>query len=236
MRERIINGDLQKFQPHEVLEYLLFSFIPRRDTNALAHELINKFGSFNGVLNADSSSLAQVPGMTQNAALFLSSLPVVFRQYLVNLHNPKTKLSGRGEVRDYMWGMCIGLTEERAIVAALDAQDNVLACDEFSKGTADKVQLHIRDIVNFVMRRNGSKVIIAHNHPSGNTYPSPDDIAFTKELHYTLETMELKLLDHFIFTNENYYSFESSGRMKEIENHTTELKEGVWKHEPISQD
>ena len=81
MRERILLSGIESLQPHEVLEYLLYHAIPRKDTNGIAHELISKFGSFNGVLNADYDALLDVNGMTANAALLLTSLKGVFRMY-----------------------------------------------------------------------------------------------------------------------------------------------------------
>ena len=72
MRERILLSGIESLQPHEVLEYLLYHAIPRKDTNGIAHELISKFGSFNGVLNADYNALLDVNGMTANAALLLT--------------------------------------------------------------------------------------------------------------------------------------------------------------------
>ena len=74
MRERILLSGIESLQPHEVLEYLLYHAIPRKDTNGIAHELISKFGSLNGVLNADYDALLDVNGMTANASLLLTSL------------------------------------------------------------------------------------------------------------------------------------------------------------------
>ncbi len=69
MRDKIRKGGLGSFQQHEILEYLLFSFVPRKDTNEIAHALIDKFSSLSGVLNASEEDLEKVSGMTQNAAL-----------------------------------------------------------------------------------------------------------------------------------------------------------------------
>lgn len=82
MRDKIRKGGLGSFQQHEILEYLLFSFVPRKDTNEIAHALIDKFSSLSGVLNASEEDLEKVSGMTQNAALFLATLPDVFRAYV----------------------------------------------------------------------------------------------------------------------------------------------------------
>ena len=74
MRERIKCGGINALKDHEVLEYLLYPFVPRKDTNPLAHKLIEKYGTFGGVLRSSYEELLSVRGMTQNAALFLTSL------------------------------------------------------------------------------------------------------------------------------------------------------------------
>ena len=228
MRERIMNGDLEKLQPHEVLEYLLFSFIPRKDTNGIAHALIKEFGSFYGVLNADPVRLSKVSGMTQNAALFLSNLPAVFRVYMLNKSKSKVQLHGRGEIREYMRDMYWALTEERVCAMILDPHDCVVATKEFDKGTGDSVNLNVRALVDFALGNKHCKLVLAHNHPSGVVTPSANDVAVTKELHYTLNTLDIELLDHYIFCDEKYFSFEEDGLMKDIKNNTKTLKEGVW--------
>ena len=81
LREKIVSAGIESLQPHEILEFLLFAFIPRKDTNAIAHELINTFGSFADVLSTDVDRLMAVKGMTKNAAIFLNSLPDVLRVY-----------------------------------------------------------------------------------------------------------------------------------------------------------
>ena len=79
MRERIASDGIRSLHDHEVLEYLLFPFVPRRNTNEIAHRLMEKFGTFSEVFNADAADLAAVSGMTENAALFFSVLPEVLR-------------------------------------------------------------------------------------------------------------------------------------------------------------
>ena len=228
MRERIMDGDLEKLQPHEVLEYLLFSFIPRKDTNGIAHALINEFGSFYGVLNADPVRLSRVSGMTENAALFLSNLPAVLRVYMRNKSQSRVQLHGRGEIREYMRDMCWALTEERVYAMILDPHDCVVATREFDRGTGDSVTLNVRALVDFALGNKHCKLVLAHNHPSGVTNPSASDIAATTDLQYTLKTVDVDLLDHYIFCDDKCFSFEEAGLMKKIREKTKTLKEGVW--------
>ena len=76
LREKIRKNGIKDLEPHEVLEYLLFSFVPRRNTNDIAHRLLHKFGSLSAVFDADYNALVEVEGMTQNAALFITQINV----------------------------------------------------------------------------------------------------------------------------------------------------------------
>lgn len=214
MRERIAAGGIASLQDHETLEFLLYAFIPRKDTNAIAHTLIDTFGSFSGVLNADAERLREVPGMTANAAIFLATLPEVFRKYLNATDNKRVSLKGRGAARKYMGNRLYGASVEQTFVAALDAQDQLIVCDSLSSGSGNSVGLSVRDVVDFALRHKASSIILAHNHPSGNTEPSQQDYDLTLEILSTLNSVGVTLQDHFVFCGTSYYSFEEQGKLE----------------------
>ena len=88
LRERYLTEGLDNFPPHNVLELLLFYSVPRRDTNVLAHRLIEQFGSLVGVLNAAPEQLAQVEGIGMNAALHLHLVADIARRYYAEAISP----------------------------------------------------------------------------------------------------------------------------------------------------
>ena len=218
MRERIEKSGISSLQNHEILEYLLYAFIPRKNTNDIAHALIDKFGSCAGVLNADESALSEVDGMTRNAAIFIASLPEIFREYLNDVNSPKQSLSGRGVVRKFLGAKLYGLPYEQVVAVALDSKDQLISVEQISKGDGASVNLTVRDIVSFAIRHKAVNVVIAHNHPSGQTSPSQADVEMTADLFDTLSTIGVCLEDHFIFSGSLYYSFTDSGRMERIKN------------------
>lgn len=232
MRDRVLQNGIDSLQSHEMLEYLLYPFIPRKDTNEIAHRLIDEFGSFSALLNADAHRIQSVKGVTHNAAVFLASLPDVFRRYLGENSQQRTSLSGRGAARNFIGSMLYGVPEERVIAVALDAHDGILKCDVIATGSGDTVILSVRDIVNFALKYMASGMIIAHNHPSGSTSPSPQDFALTRELLWTLDSVNVKLLDHYIFCLDEYYSFEEEGKLRMMrEEKSASLKEGILFYE-----
>lgn len=228
MRDRIERNGLEGLEIHEVVEYLLFSFVPRRDTNAIAHRLINEFGSLSGIMNASVDRIESVKGMTHNAALFLSTLPDVFRKYLVELEAPRQSLAGRGSARAFLGGKLFGVGYEIVYAAAVDAHDQLIDCSRLSTGSGDAVDLSIRKITDYALRHNASGILLAHNHPSGNVQPSHADVELTFQALVTLANVGVKLLDHFIFCGSEYYSFEEKGQLNQLNNVNKMLKEGLY--------
>ncbi len=227
MRDRIAKQGIESLQPHEALEYLLYSFVPRRDTNALAHSLIDKFGSLAGVFGADAALLEEVPGMTANAAQFLNVLPGVFRMYLDQRTVQKTSLKGRAAARMFMGNKLFGIKEEQIYIAALNVHEDLICCDRLATGAGDAVSVTVRSIVDYAIRNKANGILLAHNHPSGNVNPSHADVELTYTILDTLSNVEVKLLDHFIFCGTEYYSFEEDGRLGRMLKTKTTFKDGI---------
>lgn len=231
MRDRIRRSDLSALQDHEILEYILYAFVPRKDTNEIAHALIERFGSFSGVLNADESALREVDGMTANASLFISVLPDVFRKYVEDNDKARQSLKGRGVARDFVGNKLYGKRVEQVFAVALDAHDGVINSRLLSSGSADAVELKVRAVVDFALKNHASNILIAHNHPSGNISPSQKDVEVTREVFDTLSALGITLEDHLIFSGKDYYSFEENGLLEKIKTANNCLKEGITFYE-----
>ena len=93
------------------------------------------------------------------------------------------------------------------VVISLDIKFGVKNIDTLSVGTVDKVQVFVREVVKNAMNAEASKVIIAHNHPSGTLDPSKEDRLLTERIAHGLSTVDIELVDHLIITSESYYSF-----------------------------
>ncbi len=218
MRERILKNGIDSLQDHEVLEYMLFDFIPYKDTNEMGHDLINLGGSFKGVFDLSYDKLLQVKGMTKRAALFFSVFADLARKYISGDTRRKIMLKGRGAVRDYLRPRFKGLEVEVAFCLAMDPHDQVIACEPLKKsGRGDGVDVSLGDLKEFAERTKASQIVLAHNHPSGLLTPSASDINFTISALFTLESLGYEFSDHIIFgKGDDYYSFNDAGKLKEM--------------------
>ncbi len=228
MRQRVIENGIDSLQPHEVLEYLLFYAIPRKDTNELAHTLIDSFGSLSAVFSADYEALLQTKNMTENAAHLLSSIPQILRYYDRDLQSGKKKVVSRKDCLSHLRTFFIGATEEKVYLLCLDADNNIIKTQLIAKGQPAQVSLEPRAVVSEAMKQKAVAVILAHNHPSGKVEPSTADIEITKSIAVALELISVKLYDHYIFTNTTHFSFFENGLVDLINKNVDRfLKEGV---------
>ena len=211
MRTRFREEGLDHFKEHEVLELLLYYTIPRKDTNPIAHELINRFGSLAQVLEARPEELAKVDGMGDGAATFLSLITSVGRYYLVNRTIQETILPTIEKCGQYLVPFFHGRRNEMVYILCLDAKCKVLCCKEMGEGSVNSAGVPIRRIVEAALGANATSVILAHNHPSGFALPSGEDVQTTKRVALALDAVEIQLVDHIVVADDDFVSLAQSG-------------------------
>jgi DNA repair protein RadC len=195
----------------QFLEMLLFYAIPRRDTNVLAHALLDRFNSLRGVLDADPSALERVEGIGENAAIFLKTVREALRRYTTEPLKGQRYILSSSDAGEYFVPILQYETEEKAYLMCLDARGRIISCSEVASGTLSTININIRQIVDDAVRRRCTTVILAHNHPNGYAFPSAEDRIFTDELKKALKIMEIRLKDHIIVADDDYVSFAQSG-------------------------
>ncbi len=207
LRQRMIKEGLSGFQDHEVLELLLFQYLPRKDTNKLAHDLINKFGSFANVLDATPAQLMTVKGISETTACNLAVLKEVWQRYRRNSAE-KISLCKLSSIIQYAQQLMAESYSERLVVVYVDAATNFLLSEEFTSESKQEVNVDMKKIIASAVRANAGGVMLFHCHVDGPCVPSDADIVFTEKLYVTLANMGIVLLEHLIFNNkEEYYSF-----------------------------
>ncbi|MEF2623112.1 MAG: JAB domain-containing protein [Angelakisella sp.] len=215
LRERYLSEGLDGFPPHNVLELLLFYSVPRRDTNVLAHRLIEQFGSLVGVLNAAPEQLAQVEGIGMNAAVHLHLVADIARRYYAEAITPPPNDAQREDLMRYygkkLVAACNGLPEETLYLVCLDNNLREISTDRISTGAPNAVQLPGRKIAEVALRHHAPSILLAHNHPRGLAIPSREDIAATLSLRDALRAISVDLIDHFIIAGSDYVSMAQSG-------------------------
>lgn len=214
LKERFRSEGLDGFTEVQVLELLLFYSVPRKDTNEIAHALLEKFGTLAQVLDANPADLEKVPGMGSSSALFLKLLSAAGRRYQISRTERATILRTLEQCGAYLQPRFFGRKHEAVFLLCLDAKCKVLACKQVGEGSVNSAGVPIRRIVETALSANATMVVLAHNHPSGLALPSADDIQTTKRLAVALDTVEITLIDHLVFSDDDYVSMAQSGYYK----------------------
>lgn len=207
VRERYLKEGIDSFEPHQALELILFYAIARKDTNELAHKLLDKFGSLNGVFGASPKELMSVDGIGEGTAVFLNLFSQIRRKCeLDEIKKPKCILTSC-EAGEFCKKLFLGRLYECFFMIALNGKNEVVNYEKISEGTLNEVNIQPRKVVSFALQNNAAKIIIAHNHPGGIVMPSQDDIDSTGMLKQALKIIGVEMSDHIIVSGSQYVSF-----------------------------
>ena len=211
VKNRFLNEGLDSFEQHQILELILFYSIPRKDTNSIAHYLINKYGSLSGVLEADPKDLINVPGVSNNTAILLTLIPSLTRIYLKDKWGNKPVLDSPVKAGEYLLSLFCGKKYEVFYLICLDAQNRLNYAAQVFEGTINEAPIYPRLIVETALRHQANSVILSHNHPGGTLYPSDADIDATKKIISLLDSISIQVMDHIIVADDKYFSFAEKG-------------------------
>ena len=213
LRVNFIENGLDGFNELNSLELLLFYAIPRRDTNELAHRLLDRFGSLNGVFDASFYELMEVDGIGENAASLITLIPEIMRKSRISEVSDTKVITSSAAAGKYLVPRFLYQKIEILLLLCLDSQKRIISCVEVNRGVVNTVDANARRIVEMALKYRASSVIIAHNHPDGVAIPSREDDGTTQLIGRALASVGITLADHIIVAGESYASYADSGMM-----------------------
>ena len=208
MRERFLATDSPTLQEHELLEMLLFYTNARGNTNDTAHSLIEAFGSFEAVMEADMDALCAVGGIGQKSALHLRLISHACKQYMIAKITPSKKepqaLDSTEKLVSFLAARFLGAQKELAVALLINNAMMPIDCFPVGDGTVSSLSLSVRNIAERAYAKHAAGVILAHNHPAGIAVPSTEDVKVTHHLKEALSLLEIPLFEHFVFAGNSY--------------------------------
>ena len=199
MRERVQNYGLDSLAEHEALEYVLYLTNAQKDTNGIAHDLIDRFGDFAAVLEASEEELCTVEGVGPATARMLHLLPEISRYYGRSRTSTTRCIRTTEQMGSYLMAKFAWSDYERAMLVSLDSRKRVRAAVWLREGTTDRVSLDIKDVVSAAIK--------------GAALPSMEDLEATGNIARALGLVNIHLLDHFILTDTEYFSMRDANRL-----------------------
>ena len=213
MKSSFKKNGLDSMNDVNALELLLFYAIPRRDTNVIAHALLDHFGSLSRVFSASIQELCAVEGVGENTAVLISMIPQLVRNSMVSDAEKITVIKNSKDAGKYLVPRFAFEQDEVALLVCLDSQKRVIGCFELGRGVVNKVSVDVRKVVELALRYKASSVILSHNHPDSFALPSLADTAMTEQLYRSLRLVGITLADHIIVSGEDYVSYLDSGML-----------------------
>ena len=167
MRERVQSYGLDSLAEHEALEYVLYLTNAQKDTNGIAHDLIDRFGDFAAVLEASEEELCTVEGVGPSTARMLHLLPQISRYYGRSRTSTTRCIKTTEQMGSYLMAKFAWSDYERAMLVSLDSRKRVRAAVWLREGTSDRVSLDIKNVVAAAIKGGTDAVVLCHNHPNG---------------------------------------------------------------------
>jgi len=212
VKTEFLTRGMEGWADHRVLELLLFYAIPQGDVNALAHALIDRFGSLSGVFDASLEELKRVPGVGDHTAVLIRMIPSIAGRYVSDRASRGTIIENTEdairEFRPYFYGA----RNEMVYVLCTDGKGKLLGVRRVSEGCVESAEVNIRRTVEEAMALRAVRIYLAHNHISNLAIPSRADWATTDELRMILGNIGLTLMDHIVFVDDDAVSLRETDR------------------------
>ena len=211
LRQKLLTRGANALEDYELLETLLFAFLPRRDVKPIAKTLLGRFGSLSAVLAAPASDLAAIDGMGETSAAYIKATAELHLRAAREDIAARPVISSWTALLAYVRGHLQHETREQFRVLFLDRKNQLIADEIMSQGTVDHAPVYPREIARRALELAASSLILVHNHPSGDTTPSRADISITREIVDALTPFEISVHDHLIVGTGGVTSFKSAG-------------------------
>lgn len=213
LRERFLQSGLDGFLDYEIVELLLTLGTPRKDCKQVAKAAIKKFGGLRGVLEATPADLRQIKGIGSSNYFGLKLFQDIEERLAKEKIPVRITLNSSRSVAKYLQKSIGKERKEHFVALYLNSKNHLLSEETISIGTVDANLVHPREVFNPAVRLLSTQVIIAHNHPSNDLLPSPEDVAITRRLQEAAKIFGIELLDHIIVGKDNHSSLREQNLM-----------------------
>jgi DNA repair protein RadC len=206
LRERFHNAGPDALSDYELLEMVLFSAQPRRDTKPLAKTLLRRFGSFAETVHAPETLLREVDGMGDASITQLKLVAAASSRIAKGQLNQRTLLSSWNDVIAYCRTSMAFADKEQFRLLFLDKRNQLIADEVQQTGTVDHTPVYPREVIKRALELSATAILLVHNHPSGDPTPSQADIHMTKAIIDIAAPLGISVHDHIIVSKAGHAS------------------------------
>jgi len=212
-RERLFQVGVSALSTHELLTLLISSGTQRRSASHIAHDILQRFTSLADLASRDVVELMSIHGMGTAKATTLCAAFELARRIQAEPFSERVTVTTPAILAQLLVPRMRHLRTESFRVVLLNSANQVLRDVCVSDGSLNAVLIHPREVFRLAIAECAASIIVAHNHPSGNTEPSREDIEITNQLVEAGRIVDIRVLDHLIIAGNTYTSFVERGLM-----------------------
>ncbi len=214
-REKLLKKGARSLSNSELLAILLRTGTSGVSAIDLARKILKKFGTFRNMIQTDARDWNNFKGLGSAKVAHIQAALEIGRRFREDeASEGKQKVSSAKDIVDILMPQMRDLKTEVFKVVYLDSNNRIIDITDAATGTVNHAMPIVREIIHSALQKFAVSIICAHNHPSANITPSIQDKKFTKELSDAGKLMEIKLVDHIIIGDGNYYSFSDESRLE----------------------
>jgi DNA repair protein RadC len=214
-REKLLKKGAGALSNSELLAILLRTGVKGESAIDLARRILDKFGTFRNMSHTDLREWRQFKGLgPAKIAQIQAALEIGRRFREVEVAGPKQKVAAARNVVEILMPQMRDLKTEVFKVVYLNSNNRIIEISDAASGTVNHAVPIVREIIHAALQKFAAAIICVHNHPSANIAPSPEDKKFTQELSAAGKLLNIKVLDHIILGDGNYFSFADDGLME----------------------
>lgn len=219
-RERMLSkfskSGFAGLEEHEKLEIILFFSVPRINTNEVAHQMLNKYHTIAGVMDAPPEELVKFKGITKRTVQLFKLIRETYSLYILEKNYESSFLTTEDEFAAYFIVAFAAAEKERLVMMSLDSRGKRLGVDIIGEGGFTELIASPKSIIQLALDHRAIEVVLCHNHPGGIAYPSEEDIASTERIKGLLNAIGVHLKDHYIVTKCDYIAMSKAEESKHL--------------------
>ena len=205
-RERFITKGAPSLSDEELIAILLRTGSKTKNVKEVSQSILKEIKNLSNLSNYSYSSLARIDGIGPVKAITLLSAIELGKRVLKNTKIPIKIVNDQDIYNLYKYDF-INETQEKLLGIFLDNKNQIIASETIFIGTVNSSTVHPREIFKLAIKYSAVKIIILHNHPSGNPVPSNADNLFTEKLIASGKLLDIPVIDHLIMGNNSYYCY-----------------------------
>ena len=215
-RERLVKHGVDYLTDAELLGIILVKGYQGKTSVEVAKDLLSETKGLRKLDSLSYPEMSSVKGIGLAKFAQIKAALEIGKRLLRETNLPKKKIHNAADLANY-YGPCMrDLRKEKFIAILLDVKNKIIRDIDISVGSLTESIVHPREVLKEIIKESAASVIFLHNHPSGESNPSKNDLDITDRLVEACDIIGVRVLDHIILGEDNHFSFAQEGLLKKV--------------------